>query len=87
MTPFHSKLVRWAVPENTHMNNGLSASMTNQNVDQGTKASSKNKTHTTIDTKAKNAQGEKAGLDTNHDYKGMFLEKHRLGKPRTPYHK
>lgn len=64
MTLFHSKLVQGAVPEKTRMNNGLSTSLNDQNVErvnQGRKASSnRNKTHTTIDTKAKNTQREKA---------------------------
>ena len=64
MRLFHSKLVRWAVPEKTPMNNGLSAYLNDQNVERvnpGTKASSnRNKKHTTIDTKAKNTQREKA---------------------------
>ena len=63
MTLFHSKLVRWAVPEKTRMNNVLSASLTDQNVErvnEGSKASRNNKTHTTIDTKAKNTHRKKA---------------------------
>lgn len=75
MTLFHSKLVRWAVPEKTPMNNGFSASLNDQNVErvnQGTKASSnRNKTHTTMDTKAKNTQREKATLFTDLDYKDL----------------